>query len=209
MTIVVCGGVLMFGLLSNYLVGRHVFSNHAIGIVTAATPDNPTHAQFAEAGDSYTVALINPPTEPVKPGDSFYYSTSPAGFPMLTPTWPEFKGDPGKLGDLAAAPNPALIISAVEGPTLHVRRAGEGYLSMSRPPERDDYVFIRPTHTNVTALALWGIIPNIQNFWLEDAVSQNQRIPALHLLKLTGYAAAQIAAFLALGVVLFQRRDVG
>jgi hypothetical protein len=62
---------------------------------------------------------------------------------------------------------------------------------------------------NRFAAALHAIVPNFQHFWLTDAVTQNSPIPARHLGMLAGYAAAQIAAFLALGVALFQRRDVG
>lgn len=208
MTIVVCAGVFVFGLLSNYLIGRHVFSNHQVAIVSAAKPDDLTHPGWDEIGDSMTISLLNPPSEPIRPGDSFYYSTSPAGFPLLTATWPPFKGDPGKLGDLSAAA-PSLVVTSSSGTTLKVRKAGEAPLSYSRVPEKDDYVFLQPTHTNIAALVLWGVVPNMQDFWLLDAVSQNQPIPAAHMLKLTLYAAAEIAAFLAIGVVLFQRRDVG
>jgi hypothetical protein len=52
-------------------------------------------------------------------------------------------------------------------------------------------------------------IPNMQMFWLSDAVMQNQKIPASHMLLLTGYAACLIGVFLSLAVVLFQKREVG
>jgi ABC-type transport system involved in multi-copper enzyme maturation permease subunit len=209
MTIVVCAGVFVFGLMSNYLIGRHVFNNQQIGIISSVKPLDPVHPGFDNPGDGYAVNLINPPSQPVHPGDSFYYSTSPAGFPLLTGRWPAFKGDAAKNSDLMGAAHPALIITAVNGSALTVRKAGEAALSYDRVPEKDDYVFLQPTRTNAAALVLWGVIPNMQDFWLLDAVSQNQRIPPEHMAKLAIYALAQITAFLGLGVVLFQRRDVG
>ena len=58
-------------------------------------------------------------------------------------------------------------------------------------------------------MAAWGIVPNIQYFWLVDAVTQNQPVPRSHVAMLGLYAAAQVGIFLSLAVVLFQRRQVG
>jgi hypothetical protein len=210
MTIVVCAGVFVFGLMSNYLIGRHVFINTAsIGIISKVEFDDATRPGWDKPGDGATLVLHNPPTHPVKPGDSFYYSTSPAGFPMLNAAAPPFKGDPTKGEDLLGAPEPDLVVISSSGASIRVRKASQTPLSYDRPPLADDYAFLQPTHTNAAALVVWGVVPNLQSFWLLDAVSQNQRIPALHMVKLGGYALVQIAAFLALGVVLFQRRDVG
>jgi hypothetical protein len=209
MTIVVCAGVFLFGLLSNHLIGRHIFSNQQIGIVGEAKPDDPTRPGWNEPGDGYTITLQTPPTRPVHPGDSFYYSTSPNGFPLLTATWRPFQGDPSKVQDLMTAPEPALVVVSAGGTSIKVRKAGEGRLPHDRPPERDDYAFLEPTRANRGAMILWAVVPNMQSFWLLDAVSQNQKIPPAHMVKLAGYALAQITAFLALGVILFQRRDVG
>jgi hypothetical protein len=52
-------------------------------------------------------------------------------------------------------------------------------------------------------------VPNLQFFWLLDAVSQNQPVPLSHLVLVLMYAAVQIGAFLSLAVMLFQNRDVG
>jgi hypothetical protein len=72
-----------------------------------------------------------------------------------------------------------------------------------------DYVFITPTRTSTTKLALWGAIPNLQYFWLVDAVTQNRPVPRNYLF-LTGlYTLAQVTIFLSLAVMLFQKRDVG
>jgi len=209
MTIVVCAGVFVFGLLSNYLIGRHAFKNDEIGIIGGAESDDVARAGWDKPGDGYTITLRSPPTKPVRPGDSFYYSTSPSGFPMLTAAWPAFTGDPNKSEDLFGRDFPALVVTSANGTVLKVRKGGTLPLSYFRPPQKDDYVFLEPTKTNPFALAVWGIAPNMQCFWLLDAVSQNQQIPPAHMLKLAGYSLAQIVAFLSLGVVLFQRRDVG
>jgi hypothetical protein len=80
---------------------------------------------------------------------------------------------------------------------------------VSRGPERGDYVFNQPTRINRAAMVAWVAIPNMQLFWLLDAVTQNRVIPGGYLLFVGLYAVCQIGAFLSLGVMLFQRRDVG
>ena len=58
-------------------------------------------------------------------------------------------------------------------------------------------------------LPLWSALPNFQYFWLVDAVSQNQKIPPLHVGFVAIYAACMIGALLSLAVALFQTREVG
>ncbi len=58
-------------------------------------------------------------------------------------------------------------------------------------------------------MTIWGIVPNMQSFWLLDAITQNQPIPATHVLRVIAYGAVQIVIFLSLAVLLFQGRDVG
>ena len=210
MTIVVCAGVFVFGLLANHLVGRHVFSNERVGVILTATPNDPTRPGWAQPGDGYTVTLQTPPSKPIRPGDTFYYSASPNGFPMAVASAPPFKGDPSRDTDLlGTSAAPAIVVVSSEGKTLHIRRAGSDALSYDRPPQVNDYVFLSPTHVNAAALGLWAVVPNLQYFWMVDAVSQNQPIPPRHLALLTAYALGQIATFLCLGVILFQKRDVG
>ena len=49
----------------------------------------------------------------------------------------------------------------------------------------------------------------MQTFWLVDAISQAQPIPASHVALVLLYGLVQIVGFLALAVLLFQGRDVG
>jgi ABC-type transport system involved in multi-copper enzyme maturation permease subunit len=78
-----------------------------------------------------------------------------------------------------------------------------------RPPLPGDYVFLGPTRVNAGAMAAWVAVPNLQFFWLLDAVTQNRAIPPGYVVLVFFYAIAQIGVFLSLAVVLFQKRDVG
>lgn len=112
---------------------------------------------------------------------------------------------------------PALVITSVKGRELTVQRVGglsssnpaQAWGGKPRPPEAGDYAFNRWTQVNPWALAGWGLIPNMQGYWLVDAVTQNQKIPANHVGLLAVYALVQVTGFLALAVFLFQRREVG
>ena len=57
--------------------------------------------------------------------------------------------------------------------------------------------------------ALYAALPNFQFFWLADALTQEQEIPGSHVLRLMGYTALYIPAVLAMGVAMFQTREVG
>jgi len=80
---------------------------------------------------------------------------------------------------------------------------------LSRPPLPKDSVFLRPTKTNMAPLIAWSVIPNMQSFWLIDAINKNQPVPMSHLVLVAIYSFFQIIVFLGLAVVLFQGRDVG
>ncbi|MCG3127315.1 MAG: hypothetical protein CHACPFDD_02173 [Phycisphaerae bacterium] len=56
---------------------------------------------------------------------------------------------------------------------------------------------------------LYALIPNFQFFWLADALTQDLAIQAQHVWRLAAYAALFIPAILALGVAMFQTREVG
>jgi ABC-2 type transport system permease protein len=212
MTIVVCSGVFMLGLLSNHLVGRRAYSNTFVSRVESAAALRPQDEGFAEPGATYTVTLKTEPRTRLSPGDPFYYSASPSGFPMLTSYFdpPDKRWSTLEAAFEASMPQ-ALVITQVQGRTLTVRRVGalSGPNPVDRAPEPGDYAFNKWTDVNPWALAGWGIIPNVQSFWLVDAVTQNQKIPLNHVAKLAVYALVEITGFLALAVFLFQKREVG
>lgn len=208
MTIAICVGLFLLGLLSNHLVGRRVFSNELVGIVQTAIPSNPNRPNWDEVGSTYRILPQSALKIPVKAGDPLYYSTSPTGFPMLTPEFPRFAGKLDRSEDLFAAP-PSLLITEVVGTTLTVQRIGAGSFAAERPPQNGDYLFTKPTKVNIGAMGVWGLMLNLQHFWLVDAISQNQEIPFTHIGLIGAYGLIQIVGFLALGVLLFQKRDVG
>lgn len=55
----------------------------------------------------------------------------------------------------------------------------------------------------------YAVVPNSQVLWLSDAVTQGVAIPRDYVLPALGYGALFIVAALSLGVILFQRREVG
>jgi ABC-type transport system involved in multi-copper enzyme maturation permease subunit len=54
-----------------------------------------------------------------------------------------------------------------------------------------------------------SITPNFQVLWLSDAITQEHVIPGSYVVRVAIYGALLVAAFLALAIVLFQRREVG
>jgi hypothetical protein len=59
------------------------------------------------------------------------------------------------------------------------------------------------------AWPLYAGIPNMQFFWMADALTQGHHISVAHLGKVTLYAVCMITVLLSLAVALFQERDVG
>jgi hypothetical protein len=140
----------------------------------------------------------------------FYFGRNPSGFGLanLGPA-PDLTAlsESERLGSREV--RPGLVFTAADAKGATIRRVGADEPAVSRPPREGDYIFLRPTEYNPAAIGAWGIIPNVQFFWLVDAVSQNQKIPASHVGLVALYGLAQIGAFLALGVALFQKREVG
>jgi hypothetical protein len=209
MTIVACSGVFVFGLLSNYFIGRHAFSNQSLGRILDAAPVEANQEGWPEPGSVYKVLLYSPPSAQLRPGDPFYYAPSADGFPMSVPAYPRFTGDLARGTDLMNPDLRGLAVQSVSGSEVRVVRFGGAPLQATRPPEKNDYAFLAPSKVNFAALGIWSIVPNMHYFWLVDAVSQNQPIPPRHMALIGGYAVCQVAAFLALGIILFQKRDVG
>lgn len=210
MTITVCSGVFLLGLLSNYLIGRHAFLNDAIGVIQEASPLHPEEASFDRPGQTYRITLERPPDERIASGTPFYYGPNPNGYPMAVPAFAPFTGDPTSERDLLGEQTPpGLIVTDASFNRLTIRLIGGRPLHVRRPPRVGDFAFTEPAKVSPLALGIWSVIPNMQFFWLIDAVSQNQPIPPEHVALVIAYAIAQIGVYLALSVVLFQRRDVG
>jgi len=210
MTIVAVYATFVVGLLSNHLVGRHAFSNELLAEVTIAEPERDRFQSFATTGDIYTLTLKAPPGRLVKVGDPLYYGPNPNGFDLVTPNFTPFKGDLNNSDEFFKLQTPpAIVITSVKPQQLVIRHLGGTALPLWREPKTGDFLFTAPTRVNPFALAAWGVIPNMQYYWLTDAITQNRPAPLSHLFKVILYTAVQVSAFLALAVVLFQKREVG
>ncbi len=210
MTIVVCFGVFVLGLLSNHLIAKRAFLNTPVGQVASATPERLSMESLTGVGDIYSVTLKTPPSRGLPPGTGIYYGPNPNGFDLQVPAFEPFKGNANDPEGLFLKDKPsALVVTTGNGRRLTIRNLGGTAVQVERPPQADDYVFTEPTRVNPVALAAWGVVPNMQFFWLTDAVTQNRPVPAGHLARIAIYSLVQVIGFLSLAVILFQKRDVG
>jgi ABC-2 type transport system permease protein len=72
-----------------------------------------------------------------------------------------------------------------------------------------DYVFGRLALTYAWAGIGRALIPNLQIFWISDAIYEGSAVPFKYLAIAATYAVSYTAAILAVAVALFQRRQVG
>jgi ABC-type transport system involved in multi-copper enzyme maturation permease subunit len=210
MTIVACLSVFVAALMSNFFLGRFVFVNQPLGMIENIADQKD--GDFIVDQGPLKVRINKPLPTTLKAGTPVYYSPSPNGFPLLS--LQEYKPVTGNLDDINTlmgdrASGPAIILMAVEGQVVTMRNVGPAPVLVVRSPERGDYVFTEPTKIRPLPLVAWGVVPNLQFFWLLDAVTQNREVPGSYLGLSAAYAGVQIVVFLCLAVILFQRRDVG
>jgi len=72
-----------------------------------------------------------------------------------------------------------------------------------------DWLFGRFADASLAADIAYRLTPNLQVFFLADALLMRNDADAVYVLTVTGYAALWIVAFCALGVALFQTRETG
>jgi ABC-type transport system involved in multi-copper enzyme maturation permease subunit len=72
-----------------------------------------------------------------------------------------------------------------------------------------DYVFGRFAATHLWARVGRYLVPNLQVFWISDAIYEGSTVPLKYILTSASYALCYTTAILALAVALFQRRQVG
>jgi ABC-2 type transport system permease protein len=72
-----------------------------------------------------------------------------------------------------------------------------------------DYVFGRLAQTYVWAKVAHTIVPDLQVFWISDAIYEGSPIPFKYVLMTATYAIFYTAAILFATIALFQRRQVG
>jgi len=263
LTISICTGVFLIGLLSNHWFGRGIYENQRIGQVgltqsplnldlydfyrdevwdLGAKRNSMDLEEFTESnidprgyvslrellamdsteldddnafneimlrnpGSMMRITLAGPPSEDLKIGDSFYYGSSPSGVGLVTPNFEPYTSD--KTPEKDVRPEPALVITELDDNRVVIQQIGKEVLPLSRPPLAGDSIFLTPTAIHSGPLVIWSIVPNMQSFWLLDAVTQNQPIPGSHVMLVFFYSLCQIVVFLSLAVLLFEGRDVG
>jgi ABC-type transport system involved in multi-copper enzyme maturation permease subunit len=210
MTITVCFGVFVASLLSNHVLGRHVFDNKPLAMIKSVESEDLSRS-FSADRVAYRVVFDRPIDRAFARGDAVYYGPSPSGFPIMTPgEYPRFTGNLDEANDWSGPQaQPSIVSLEGDANSIRVRNIGSTPLDVVRPPEPGDYIFSRPTETRPALLMLWGALPNVQFFWLVDAVSQNRVVPMPYVGIALVYSLVQIVGFLSLAVLLFQRRDVG
>jgi len=71
-----------------------------------------------------------------------------------------------------------------------------------------DYLLGPYLDASLSARVLYAILPNVQAFWILDALDAARPIPPAYLALAAAYAATWSAACLALGIVSFQRLEI-
>ena len=72
-----------------------------------------------------------------------------------------------------------------------------------------DYTFGRFAATHLWAKIGRLLVPNLQIFWISDAIYEESVVPLKYILISASYAVCYTTAILAAAIALFQRRQVG
>ncbi|MCF7955975.1 MAG: ABC transporter permease, partial [Phycisphaerae bacterium] len=72
-----------------------------------------------------------------------------------------------------------------------------------------DYVFSRNADEHLWAKIGETLSPNLQVFWISDAIYEGSDIPAAYILDSGVYTAFYVGAILLLAIAMFQKRQVG
>jgi len=73
----------------------------------------------------------------------------------------------------------------------------------------NDYAFGRLAQTYLWAKIGRFLVPNLQIFWISDAIYEESVVPLKYIIISASYALCYTAAILSLAIALFQRRQVG
>lgn len=210
MTIVVCGGVFIGGLMSNYLLGRYAFVNEHFAVVDAVELEYEDDT-ITEAGDTVTLQLSAIPTVDLPTGRPVYFGPSPSGVALAVPPHEPFRGDVTRPTEIVDPDRFGRSLAVLEfsAEDRELTLINAGGLNVSRMPSEGDYLFAQPTSNSVPALVAWSIVPNLQSYWLVDAITQGHEIPLRYIGLMLLYTVLQITGLLSLAILLFQTRDVG
>jgi hypothetical protein len=210
MTITVCAGVFLLGLLSNSFFGRRAFVNTPVAVIADTAPGQVDREAFDRPGDTYRVTLKQAPRDELFVGQPVWWGPAPNGVGMSVADFAP--PPPGlRLADDRFPPGTpsSVVITAINDLTLTLKQVGAEGVPVKAAPQPQDFLFVRTTGTRPAALAAWSIVPNLQTFWLVDAVNRVEPIPLAHMGLIGLYSLCQIAAALAVATMLFQGRDVG
>jgi len=72
-----------------------------------------------------------------------------------------------------------------------------------------DYTFGRFAETHIWAKIGRFLVPNLQIFWISDAIYEGSQVPLKYVIITVGYAFCYSAAILSIAIAVFQRRQVG
>jgi len=72
-----------------------------------------------------------------------------------------------------------------------------------------DYAFGRFAETHLWARIGRFLVPNLQIFWISDAIYEGSEVPLKYLVISASYALCYTIAILSLAIALFQRRQIG
>lgn len=72
-----------------------------------------------------------------------------------------------------------------------------------------DYTFGKLAQTQLWAKICYFLVPNLQIFWISDAIYEGSEVPLKYIIISASYALCYTTAILALAIALFQRRQVG
>jgi ABC-2 type transport system permease protein len=72
-----------------------------------------------------------------------------------------------------------------------------------------DYTFGRFAQTSIWARVGRFLVPNLQIFWISDAIYEGSEVPLKYILLSASYALCYTTAILLAAIALFQRRQVG
>ena len=72
-----------------------------------------------------------------------------------------------------------------------------------------DYTFGRLADSHLWARICYFLVPNLQIFWISDAIYEGSVVPIKYVLITAFYALGYTAAILSLAIAVFQRRQVG
>ena len=71
-----------------------------------------------------------------------------------------------------------------------------------------DYLFQGLAEKNFAVRIVYAAVPNLQYFWISDALIKGQAISATYVLASFGYMAVMVTALLAFAAYLFEEKEL-